>query len=69
MTPKPDAYAEFLRWCDGEGIRLSQGQIEAAAPLLSTLRSVLGGRGSGKTYLLDAIDRFTAARPDLFASP
>lgn len=54
--------SRFEAWCWQEGIVLSEKQKEAARILLVGMEH-LGGRGSGKTFLLTMISRFLDDEP------
>lgn len=50
---------EFEQWLEREGIALSRSQVDAAARLLADEPALFSaGWGAGKTFLLEALDRF-----------
>lgn len=49
--------AAFKSWCEREDITLTKAQLSAAGGVLQEM-TFLGGRATGKTFLLQTIDRF-----------
>lgn len=61
-TPQPTILDRFHEWCKKNDITL-HGQQARAAEIILLGMIMMGGRGAGKTFLLDAIDRFMTEEP------
>jgi chromosomal replication initiation ATPase DnaA len=53
---------QFAVWCERRGITLTVKQREAAVSVLLGMAH-LGGRGSGKTFLLNTISEYLEESP------